>query len=84
MRLIKEKKLYYKEYYKKHKEKMLESQKKWRENNKDKFYQSVYKVRKRKAERLKSEGVKFNWLSDKARKIRNEGKNEQTRKNDEC
>jgi len=79
-----EKKLYYKEYYRKHREKMLESQKKWRENNKDKFYQSVYKVRKRKAERLKSEGVKFNWLSDKARKNKNEVKNEQDRKNDEC
>lgn len=65
---------YYREYYKKHKQEILERNKKWRENNKKKYYLSVYKCRKRKAKELKEQGIKYNWFSNAKREKINEQK----------
>ena len=62
---------YMRKYYLLHKEEIDARNKKWRQENKDKFYECVKKCKKRKAEKLKSEGVKYYWLSDNARKKRN-------------
>lgn len=59
---------YYQEYYKKNKDKYLERNKKWREANKERFYELVYKSRKKRAERLKQEGELYVWKSNVERK----------------
>ena len=59
---------YSKRYYELHKELVKARNKKWREENKEKFYASVYKCRRRKAEELKSKEILYPWLSENARK----------------
>lgn len=56
-----------KKYYETHKEKVKEINKKWRENNREKFNELVYNNRKKRAERLKAQGEKYCWLTDKER-----------------
>ena len=65
------KKEYYRQYYKLHKAEIDARNKKWREENKEKFYNCVYAYRKRKAKELKEKGIKFNWLSENGRKQKN-------------
>lgn len=63
---------YAREYYLKNKEKILERNRKWRQENKEANYKAVYRCRKRKAQKLKAEGIKYCWLSEKERETRNE------------
>lgn len=56
------------EYYLKHKQEILERNKKWRQNNKERFYELVYKSRKKKAQELKELGLNYIWNSEKERK----------------
>ena len=72
MTLNEKRKKYAHEYYLKHKKEMLEKQREWRKNNKEKFYKLIYKSRKKKAERLKEQGEMYMWHSEKERKMLNE------------
>lgn len=56
------------DYYIKNKEKIKERNKKWREENKDKFYKSVYNYRSKKAKELKEQGEMYCWHSKSERK----------------
>ena len=55
---------YYKKYYQKHKKEILERNKRWRDNNKDKFRELLHKNRKEKAIKLKEKGLKYVWASN--------------------
>lgn len=59
---------YYRRYYLEHRQEILDRNKKWRQNNKKRFYELIYKSRKKRAEVLKEKGEEFVWLSDKKRK----------------
>ena len=63
-----DRKEYRHQYYLKHKERILESNKNWREKNKEKFYKIVYGYRKRKAEELAEKGERYCWHSEAKRK----------------
>jgi len=67
--------MYNREYYLQHKEKYLESNKKWRKEHKDKFYEITYRYRRKKAEELKNKGEKYCWLSENQRKALYEKRN---------
>ena len=55
------------EYYLKNKERILQRNKEWREANKDKFRELLYKNRRKKAKALKEQGIKYNWRSNAER-----------------
>ena len=63
-----DKKEYRHQYYLKHKEEILESNKRWQKNNKEKFYKILYKNRKKKAQELKEKGERYCWHSEAKRK----------------
>ena len=65
---MKDYKDYYKEYYKRHKEEYIERNKKWRSENKERFYELVKKSRKKKANRLREKGEIYIWRSEPERK----------------
>lgn len=69
---LEQKKEYRRKYYQEHKEEMKETNKKWRLENKERYYELVYKSRKKKAMKLASEGIKYYWHSPKEREIINE------------
>lgn len=52
-------KSYYVEYYSKNKEKMLDANKKWRQENKEKFTKIVNRRRKEVADELKEQGQMY-------------------------
>lgn len=83
MTLNEKRKKYAHEYYLKHKKEMLEKQREWRKNNKDKFYKLVYKSRKKRAERLKKQGEMYMWHSEKERKMLNEKRINRSNKENE-
>ena len=83
MTLNEKRKKYAHEYYLKHKKEMLEKQREWRKNNKDKFYKLIYKSRKKRAERLKEQGEMYIWHSDKERKMLNERRINRSNKENE-
>ena len=58
---------YDKEYYEKNKEKILARSKKWRQENKEKYNEICYKVRKRNAKKRKAKGEMFVWTYGKER-----------------
>ena len=66
---------YFQEYYRKNKDKYLERNKKWRENNKERFYELVKKSRTKKAMSLKEKGEIYIWRSEPERKILYEKRN---------
>ena len=72
--------MYNHDYYIKHKEEYHARTKKWRENNKERFYEIVYNYRKRKAEELKKQGLKYCWKSEKKRKELYERRNQRINK----
>ena len=59
---------YMHEYYLKHKQEIDERSKKWRQDNKERFYKLVYKSRKKKADVIKEKGELYCWHSDIERK----------------
>ena len=67
---------YHKKYYQEHKQEILERNKQWQKDNKERFYKLVYKCRKKKANALKEQGITYAWLSEKKRKEIYEGRNE--------
>lgn len=73
---------YYKEYYKKHRQEYLDRNKKWRTENKERFYELVYKSRKKRATRLQNNGELYIWLSEPERKRRYEKRNRRINQND--
>lgn len=82
MTLNEKRKKYAHEYYLKHKKEMLENNKQWRKNNKERFYKLVYKSRKKKAERLKEQGEMYMWRSDIERKRLYEERNKRISEDD--
>lgn len=62
---------YMRNYYRLHKEEIDARNKKWRQENKEKFYECVYKCRKRMAKKLKEKGEKNYWLSKNERNKKN-------------
>lgn len=62
---------YMRNYYRLHKEEIDARNKKWRQENKEKFYQCVARCRKRMAKKLKEKGIKNYWLSENERSKRN-------------
>lgn len=50
-----------KKYYEKNKEKILEKQRTWRENNKEKFKELCKKSRKKRVDELREKGVVNAW-----------------------
>ena len=69
------------EYYLEHKEEYKERSKKWREKNKEKFYEITYNYRKRKAEELKAKGEMYCWYTNNQRKKLYEKRNRRINKN---
>ena len=72
---------YSREYYLKHKEEYKERNKKWREENKEKFYKIVYRYRTKKAEELKAKGEMYCWHTNNQRKKLYEERNRRINKN---
>ena len=72
MTLNEKRKRYAHEYYLKHKKELLEHNRQWQKDNKDRFYKLIYKSRKKRAERLKEQGEMYIWHSERERKILNE------------
>lgn len=58
---------YNREYYIKHREEILEYNKKWRKENKEKFNQCCYKCRKDTAKKRRLNGEMFVWHYGKER-----------------
>ena len=58
---------YYKKYYQEHKQEIIKRNRQWRLDNKERFYELVYKSRKKKAEKLKEQGLDYVWHSKKER-----------------
>lgn len=59
---------YYKKYYQEHKQEIIERNNQWRLDNKERFYELVYKSRKKKAQKLKEQGLDYVWKSEIKRK----------------
>ena len=55
---------YRRKYYEEHREEILEKNKKWREKNKQKFNEIIYKNRRSKAERLRKQGLMYVWRTN--------------------
>lgn len=73
---------YYHDYYLKNKDKYLERNKKWRTENKERFYELVYKSRKKRAKTLQEQGELYIWLSEPERQRRYEKRNRRINQND--
>lgn len=58
---------YAKKYYLAHREELIERNRQWRLNHKERFYELVYKSRKKKAEELRQDGFDYVWHSAKKR-----------------
>lgn len=67
-----EKKEYFRKYYQLHKEEINKRQKEWRKTHKKEFFELVYKSRRKRAEELKKQGIKYPWKSNIERKKLNE------------
>lgn len=68
MTINEKQKQYAHEYYLKHKEEYIERNKKWRKNNKERFYKLVYKSRKKRADKLREQGEIYIWRSEPEKK----------------
>lgn len=73
--------MYNREYYLKHKKEYKERNKKWREENKERFYEIIYSYRKKKADELKAKGERYCWHSEAERKRLYEKRNRRINKN---
>lgn len=71
---------YHKKYYLEHKDVILERNKKWVRENKERFYELVYKSRKKKADMLRDQGLDYVWASEVKRKELYKRRNERINK----